>query len=354
MNLTKYKHSKYKLKPNKKKLPINDFTFDRVDEFNKIYQYAKDNFQLVKPTQSQGISVKSSERFEERYFVVKGNERFEMVIICADGCYRFLLHNQKQKGNDINGRKACREIYTKAVEYGIDFNKYMVSDGLKYKSEIVKPHIQVMDKFYIGKVIENVHHIDLNSSYASRISEAYPELKPMYDELYSKRKENNDYYKHVLTNSIGAWQSEHCVNPNDKRTSIPYALSNLSKIAVNGTRHKIEDLINKLENTGRLPLLTNTDGIWYYGSMYHDSEEGTELCQWKNDHKKCRFLMMSSGAYQYEEDGVCHTVVRGICNLDAIEPDRKKWEFGAIKRLNYIVTYKFVEGIGVVRNEEKF
>ena len=64
--------------------------------------------------------------------------------------------------------------------------------------------------------------------------------------------------------------------------------------------------------------------------------------------------MMSAGAYQYEEDGVCHTVVRGICNLDAIEPDRTKWEFGAIKRLSYIVTYRFVEGIGVIRNEETF
>ena len=99
MKLTDFKHVSYQLKPNKNKIPVNNFTFEQLDEFNEIYQYAKDNFTKVAHTQSQGISYKISERMHERYFVVKGNQRFELVIICAEGCYRFLLQNKKAKDN---------------------------------------------------------------------------------------------------------------------------------------------------------------------------------------------------------------------------------------------------------------
>lgn len=353
MNLKVYRHIPYKLKPNKKKIPINDFNFDRLDEFNAIYKYALENYTEVKYTQSHGISVKVEERYEERYFVIPSNERFELVIICHQGCYRFLLHNKKQKGNDVSGRKACMEIYKQASKFNVHLSDYMVENGKDIKKEIVSPHIMVLDNIFINRVLTNVNHIDLNSSYASRISEAHPELKPMYEDLYSKRKNDNDYYKHILTNSVGCWQSEYCVNPKDNITSIPYALANLSKIAINGTRKIIEEMIEKLYDTDRRPLLTNTDGIWYFGEPYHDENEGNNLCQWKNDHTNCKFLMVSKGAYQYEENGVCTTVVRGISNLDAIEPDRTKWKFGDIRKITNITTYKFVKGIGVIKDYEE-
>ena len=73
MELINYKHIPYKLKPNKNKIPVNHFTFEQLEEFNEIYQYAKENFTLVKHTLSQGISNKVSERLHERYFIVKGN-----------------------------------------------------------------------------------------------------------------------------------------------------------------------------------------------------------------------------------------------------------------------------------------
>ena len=351
MNLRKYKHKKFTAKPNKKKLPINEFTFEQMDEFNKIYKYVSTNFKQVKPTPSQGISYQIEDRYDERYFVIKGNQRFEMVVISADGCYRFLLSNPRAEDNTVSGRKSCIVAYDKAEEQGISFSKYMVDNGEEIKKEIVPPHIEILDPFWVGKLmtVKNVHHIDLNSSYASRICEEYPELTPVYTELYNSRKDNDGYFKHVLTNSIGCFQSEYCVNPNNKRTSSPYALANLAKIAINGTRAYVERMIKKLISAGRVPLLTNTDGIWYYGRLYHDENEGTELGQWKHDHKNCKFLMMSKGAYQFEENGKCHSVVRGICNLDALEPDREKWKFGDIKNLTYVVTYKFVEGEGVVK-----
>ena len=354
MNLEKYKHIDYIIKPNKNKIPVNRFTFEQLDEFNAIYQYAKANFKLVKHTPSQGISNKIGERLHERYFVAKGNQRFELVIICAEGCYRFLLQNKKQKGNEVMGQQACRSIYKWADSYNIDLSKYITNNGLEEKKMIEKPHIQVLQKLALGKPLEHVYHVDFRSSYASRICEAYPELKPMYEDIFQHRKENNGFYKHVLTNSIGCWQSLYCVDYVTRHKTVPYQFANLSRIAINGTRAKIEDMIKKLKRKGMVPLLTNTDGIWYYSDKgpYHDKNEGENLCNWQNDHVDCTFLMTSEGRYQYVEDGVCTSVVRGLCNLDAVEPDREKWKFGDILRIKDMFTYKFDEVKGVVKTYE--
>ena len=353
MKLQKYKHTEFSASINKNKIPVNHFTFEQLEEFNNIYQYCRKNFLKVNSTKSQGISTKITERFHERYFVVKGNQRFELVIICLEGCYRFLLQNKKKEDNTISGQQACRSIYKTADEFGIDFSKYACSaeKGIEIKKQIESPHIKVLMPTMLGLKVNNVYHMDFKSSYASRICEKYPELRDMYETIYSRRKENDGYYKHVLTNSIGAWQSQYCVDYKSRRTVSPYQFSMLAKVAINGTRAKIEEKIIKLKKKGCIPLLTNTDGIWYYSDKgpYHDSEEGNKIGQWENDHVNCQFLMTSSGAYQYVEDGVCHSVVRGLCNLDANEPDRTKWKFGDIKMMNNLLTYKFNEEIGVVK-----
>lgn len=354
MKITSYKHIKYVLKPNKNKIPINHFTFEQLDEFNKIYAYVKDRYMLVKHTLSQGISNKISERLHERYFVVKGNQRFELVVICAEGCYRFLLQNKKKEGNTITGQQACRSLYKWADNYNIDLSKYITTDGLEIKKQIEQPHIQVLNKLVLNTKLHHVYHIDFRSSYASRICEAYPELKPMYDDIFKHRGDNNDYYKHVLTNSIGCWQSLYCVDYNSRHRTVPYQFAGLSKIAINGTRAKIEDMIIKLRKKGMVPLLTNTDGIWYWSDrgQYHDKDEGDNLCNWQTDHINCDFLMCSEGRYQYVENGVCHTVVRGLCNLDISEPDRDKWQFGDIMKIHDLLTYRFDEKLGVVKTYE--
>lgn len=351
MELINYKHTSFDLKLNKNRIPINNLTFENLEEFNNIYFYARDHFQLVKATQSQGISNNISERFLEKYIINKGNQRFELIIICAEGCYRFILQNKKHKDNEISGQDACRVLYSFADKYNIDLSKYAVKDGFDIKKEIERPHIEVLQNLVLGIPLKNVYHMDFKSSYASRICEAYPELRLMYIDIYNQRKDNNGFYKHVLTNSIGCWQSAYCVDYKTKYKTEPYQFANLSKIAINGTRAKIEKMIKKLENSNRVPLLTNTDGIWYYSERgpYHDEDEGNELGNWENDHIDCEFLMTGPGAYQYVEDGVCHTVVRGLCDLDAIEPDRDKWQFGDIKKIGSLWTYTFDEKKGVYK-----
>lgn len=349
---TKYKHTEYHSKVNKKLIPPNYLYLndEGVSEFNRILQYAKRYYEEAPATRSRGMCNTTKWRFLHRFTVMPGNQTFELVIVCLEGCFRFILKNKPGVTNTIKGTKACREIYKMADKYGIDFSQY--AHGTKEtKDEIVMPHINMLWPALAGKTIKNCHHLDLNSAYASMIVKEYPELKEMYEELYSHRKDNDGYYKHVLTNSIGAWQSEYCVDYESRHKSNPYQFANLSKIAINGTRACIDSLIRKMMSKGCTPILTNTDGIWYSGPIYHDANEGNDLGQWKNDHTNCTLLVKSKGAYQYLEDDKCHTVVRGTSNLDLVQ-SREDWEFGAIMNSElsvekYKYTNKGVEKVWV-------
>lgn len=352
--LEKYKSKPHSIKPNKKKLPINRFTFEDLEEFNNIYKFCKTNFLEVKPTKSQGISNNPMEKYHSRWFIIKGNQRFELVIVSYLGDYRFILENKKEITNTIRGTTAVRQIFKKADEFGVDLTPYKCDskEGLKIKETIESPHIEVLEHKMLGKLVKHVYHMDFKSSYASRIVETYPELYDLYNYMYKQRKFKNEYYKHVLTNSIGCFQSSYCPDYETRRKVKPYSFSILAKVAVNGTRHLVEKYVNKLRENNFIPILTNTDGIWYYsptGKPYHDELEGTELGQWENDHCDCNFIMISVGAYQYMEKGICKSVVRGKCNLDYEEPDRKKWKFGSIMFMKDICTYYLDPKKGVVR-----
>ena len=360
MNLTKYKHIPFCWKPNLKLIPINEFkgfSDDNVKRWNKIYNYCKKNFMLVEPTRSGGISVSPKYNKHFRYFVLLKVQSFELVVLCDQGCYRFVIKNGKEKDKDaVTGRQACNTLYKFADNYGIDMTKY-ISDpisGEQIKQEIEPPHIKCMKPMFLCSKLKHVYHLDLNSAYASCICEEYPELKPMYDHIYSLRHENDGKYKKVLTNSIGCWQSEYCTDYISRHKAVKYQFAKLSKIAINGTRNKILNLLDKLRAKGCMPILTNTDGIWYvsYNGPYHDKNEGVNLGEWKTDHKDCDFLMTSTGSYQYVENGKCKTVVRGKTALDFTKPNRDDWEFGDILNIDGILVYKFDNEKGVYSTYE--
>lgn len=352
MKLSEFPHIKFTTNVNKKKIPIVEIPYSNYQLWNKLYLYAKRNCIEVQPTTSQGLP-NGRYKGHFRYMVTHINQSHELVMVVSSGCYRFIVQPSKLKTNTVSGRKSVIELFKVMDEHNIDFSKYSCENGQKVKLEIEKPLIQEEHKCYLNKVFNHMYHLDLNSSYASRIVEAYPELRQVYEELYHKRKDNDGKYKHVLTNSIGCFQSPYCPDWSCRRKSKPYSFANLSKIAINGTRKKILDIKNKLINKGMLPILTNTDGIWYYSSKgpYHDKEEGTNLCQWKNDHIDCKFLMVSRGAYQYIENGVCKTILRGSTNLDKVK-ERDDWEFGDIVNATKILNYEFDEEKGVVQYYE--
>lgn len=348
MNLERYQHKEFTYKPNKYQMEPIEWEFSKYEDFNEIYLYCREHFMEVKPTKSKSMPYNSSVKMYDRYMVVVSKNKIELTVVCHLGCYRFLIGNKRdEEKNPISGKESVREIYKEAKKKKLDLSKYKLDseEGEKIKSEIMPPHITKYGAK--GLIYENVHHLDLNSSYASRICEVYPEFKSLYDSMYQQRHNNDDYFKHVLTNHIGCWQSEYCPDVSDSGKIAPYQFANLSKIAVNGTRKLIELYINKLEENGRTVLLTNTDGIWYQGDIYHDELEGKELGQWKNDHINCTFLMKSKGAYQYVEDGKCHSVVRGLTQLDREKP-RDEWELGDIfnkKAVEEIYTFDKEQGV---------
>lgn len=355
--LKKYKHIKDALKVNKNEIPKTVFTFDQVEEFNEIYHYCLEKYIEVPCTNSGGISNDKKYMFFERFMVNVSYQQFELLVVCSEGCYRFILKSGKSKDNNIKGARAVRDIYQFASKYGLlDHLKGLsIKNGEQIKNEINSPHIAFMlHPNRYGKAIKHCYHLDLNSAYASEIIKIYPEFTEMFKEIYAKRHDDDGYYKHVLTNSIGCFQSKYCPDIDSKNfhKSYPYQFANLSKIAINGTRETIERKIEELKDFGAIPILTNTDGIWYYSPIgaYHDNDEGTGLGQWKTDADDVILLVKSKGAYQYlDQDGICHTVVRGKTNLDAVL-NREDWEFGAIMNNDMAIEkWGFIKGKGVVK-----
>lgn len=340
---------------NKLKMPVN--IIDNVDELNEIYYLCQqtEDMKYIKTTKSGAIPQKALTRFHQTYMVNVCKTGFELICLFFEGGFRFIMgFMKKAKDNTINGSTAVREIYKVADKLGLsdELRKYIVSseDGLKEKDKIESPIIETVKPVYNGREFSNVHHIDANSSYASRICEYDNKLKPIYQYMYDRRKEDDGYYKHVLTNSIGAFQSKYCVDYNKDATqrhrTTPYALSKLARVAINRNNDFIRDMMMKLIRSGRKPLLINTDGIWYQGDIYHDINEGKGLGQWKNDHKNCELYIKSSGAYQYKENGVIHSVVRGETRLDSIKPDRTTWLWKEIEHFDERITYEFDEERG--------
>lgn len=351
--LRKYQHTSFTWKPNKREMQPTEWAFTDMNEFNEVYQYCKENFMKVEPTKSGSMPYNRSVKLHSRYMVITSKTKIELTVVCHLGCYRFLIGNKRDEiTNPVSGRDSIRAIYNKAEEMNIDLTKYACSEeeGEAIKATINPPHIEAYCQE--GRVYTNVHHLDLNSSYASRISEEYPELKPLYENMYNKRNENDGFYKHVLTNSIGCMQSEFCVDLKTKFRSKPYQFAKLAKIAVNNTRRMIEDYIDKLTASGRKVLLTNTDGIWYQGDIFTDENNHANLGGWKTDHKNCKFIIKSKGAYQFIEDDVVHTVVRGTTLLDKEKP-REDWKFGEIFNNIVMEYYTFDEEKGVVKHGEK-
>lgn len=352
-DLELYPHIEWERDVNKTLIPIVNFRFSNegINEFNEIYSYCYKNFLYVEPTNS-GAFPNGLYKFNQRYMVVKSNTAYELVIACLKGCYRFILGNEVADDNTITGSQALRSLLKGAKKYNVIdlFERFEVDkeEGLKIKSEIKAPIITACGGC-IGKEFDNCHHLDFNSSYMSRLAEAYEQLRPLANHLYEQRHEHNGYFKHVMTNSIGCMQSKYCIDMHSEKMQKkkPYALAYFAKIAINGTVDKIEEYVQKLHKEGRKPILINTDGIWYQGEEYHDPFEGDGIGKWKNDHVNCKLYVKSSGAYQYEEDGVIYSVVRGRTHLDSIKPDRRDWNWREIDEYPDTCFYEFNKELGV-------
>lgn len=321
-------------------LDVND---ENAHLFNKIYKWCLDNIdKTITRTPSGGISIKFTNMKGEQFDIRQTGSCIELTILILEGWFRIQFRSKPSQddGKVIYGRLAFNQFKKDCKEkLNIDIDDYSVDNGQEINDSISRYQIKLLQRAYIGKTLANVHHIDFRSAFASGVIKDYPEFYPVYKEYFDKRRQD-EYYKQILTNSIGYMHSKCC----------NYRFSNIAKSAVDNTNNAINDMVKELRDNGRIPLMINTDGIWYYGDIYHNDNEGDNLGNWHNDYVNCKFRAKSDGAYEFiDQDGKYHPVIRGKTRLDRVK-DRSEWQWGDIFNIDAVeITYNFIKGVGIVK-----
>ena len=306
------------------------FTDENVKKFNAQVNYFKSiNLPKIKRTPSGGIQRRSfGYAWDSRKI---GNSAIELTVTTWYSTYRLVLTNNVDEDDNatkMTGRKAYIMMRREFKKDGIDLESYAIPNGKEIKkNEIEAPMIMATNHLQFGKTYENVHHLDFHSSYPGGLANHYPEMRPTIERIYAKRKSStkNGELKLALDASIGFFQSEYCtINKHG------YALANLARDAVNDNNERIRRVTAELVASGRIPLLYNTDGIWYLGEPLEcGADYGPGVGRWENDHTALKFRAKSRGAYEYIDADGYHPVVRGKTKLEEAK-SRDTWEWGDI------------------------
>lgn len=325
-DINKFKIPKTYLKPNSENAKL----------FNKLLQYCRKNeYRELKLTEKGTITRKGLILPAYNYSWCKlGCE----LIIINERCYRIQFRAEPPKDshdNLITGTKAYARFKAICLQnFGIDLNSYAITNGELINETIEKVPIKLGKGAMLDVTYKNVHHADFHSSFPAGLKNAYPEFAPVVNFLYENRKEVPEY-KHILNLSIGYMHSKLC----------NYKLAHLAKAAIEDNNKRVHLLAAELIINGRLPLLYNTDGIWYTGDVFSNEDEGTDCGQWSNDHVNCQLRIKSEGAYEFIENGQYYPVMRGISPLDKVKP-RSEWKWGDIY-VGSILTFSF-SYIGII------
>ncbi len=329
---------------NYKLIPTNliNINPEGAKKWNSILDslYNNKDLERIKRTTSGGISWNTP---LPAFDVRKTTNCIEITYLGMEGMYRIQFRSkesvQKDENSDVmTGSKAFKIFRKLCVKHGVNIDAMAIENGPEVKASIPKVPIMVFSEELKDQEISPAFHIDLNSSYCSGIAKAFPELAPVMEELYNNRKVN-PVYKSVLTHLQGYMQSLSCCGAK---------WAHIAKAGIEFNNEMIKKLATKLIEAGKIILTFNTDGIWYTsddGRPYEDEEQGTQLGQYKNDHKYCRFRFKSAGSYEFMEKEIVnvngqnyekwnyHPVVRGQTKLDLIKP-RSEWGWGDIYQEN--------------------
>lgn len=319
--------------------------------FNEIYCYLKNtDLNTIIRTKS-GAIAKNLRVFTNNNYawdLQKCSIGIMLTIILGGYIYVIKFGNYKTKKEpEIYPNQAFGKFSDKCLEYGIDLDKYKISNGPEIKETIENPMIAMLEHHDANHPgLTNVHHIDFHNSYPAGLANTHPEFRPIIEEFYSLR-DVDDMYKAVLNYTIGWMQS----NKNNRNAE----WAHLSRDAIADNNRRMEKVACMLEFTGRKIIGFNTDGIWYQGEIYHGLGEGKKLGEWENDYINCTFRAKSDGAYEFIGTKVKKNitkyfpVVRGQTALEASIP-REDWAWGDIYKTG-IIGWKFDEEKGVYFNE---
>lgn len=325
------------LNPNITQIPITRLPMNEegIEEFNRIYFLLKDyckDFHSIQWTKKHYIKRGRKIRLPQ-WDVSAKTSGVEITVLCIEGMFRVHLKTgflSKEALNDhkITGKTAFLKFKNICKNHGIDLNDFSIANGEEVKKTIPKAPVELVKPFYENMIFEHAYHIDLNSSYMSGVMTYYPELAEAVKEVYKTRKkakadkdeEKNKLYKSILTNTWGYFQSNY----------VDYSFSHLSKAGILFNNSLLEKITKGLREQGFTIIAYNTDGVWYTSMdnrVYHDENEGEELCQWKHDHCDCKLQMRSARSYHFIEDGNHKVVISGLTRLDKIKP-REEWTWG--------------------------
>lgn len=328
-------------------LKFNDEDMKKFNEFITFLMNDEVYEKGIRFCRSGSLPTNSIDSFFNRhkFDIVRTTSCIEIYVI-GFWCFRIQFRSVGAADDETNvvyGRQAYRMFIDQCRHNRIDLEKEFAIKNIGYAFAIKKtipiPPVWV-DKKYIDQELDNVHHIDLNSSYMSGIYRDFPILRPVIQYFYDGRKEHPEF-KSVLNATTGFFQSRGC----------NYKYSQLAKSAITFNNDYLNYLTKQLEKTGRKVIAKNTDGIWYQGEIYHDQFEGHNLKQYKNDHINCKIRFKSAGVYEYLENGKYHPVVRGKTPLDDIKP-RTEWNWGDIySEDTKVIKYKYDETTNEITRE---
>lgn len=330
------------------RLPIND---EGVAEWNRIITYINSlNLPKIIRTPSHGICTIGAYNKYDCYDISGNMHVYELTLLTFKGCYRIQLRNDPIKtknGKELNGPYALKYFKKLCEKHGINLDGYRVNNGVEIKNawkdeeeKIYKRLVYPLSYDLKDKEIENVHHIDLCSGFQSGLMRAFPEFEKPCRELYSKRHEDESI-KAIQVYSIGEmWSTRNGAQ-----------LINLAKGAIEENNRLLDDIICRLLETGRQPILVNTDGIWYTGEVYHDKTENHDLGGWRNDYINCKLRFRSANSYEFIHNGKYNVRLSGKSTYETIVP-RQNWVWGDIYK-GAVISYKFDKETGLLSKVEE-
>lgn len=344
--ISQYAHVPFTLSLNFMKIPITVFNTNDAgaEAFNAIVDECHEmSLNRIKRTPSGGVSISIDALASlPAYDIRANNSCVELTLISAKGCYRFQFRHDfnKDKGGEVSGHHAYYTFAKVCDSFGVNLEDYRIQDkerAREVKQSIPRAYIDLLPGFE-DLTIPNVHHLDIHSAYMAGVADAFPDLRSPIDYCYKNRK-FNPKFKAILTHCWGYFQSQF--------SPVYYGFSNLSKAGIDFTRREIERLTRELNESGRLAIMRNTDGIWYAGEIYHGENEGEGLGQWSNDYFYCKFRAKSRGAYEYDgfEDEAkarpaMAVIYRGHTSLDSVKP-RDKWEWDDLYNCGGVLGYYY-------------
>lgn len=335
------------------------WTTESVDLMNRMVEWLKESrYHRLKRTPSKGIA--KADFYNGWDFEQQGSAQCELVCtILPNWVFRFVIKSTvgpDGEAVEMTGRTGFLMVRRELMRYNIDITQFAVANGKDIKKTEIEPYFVAMSKWAKpGITYKKVNHIDFHSSFPGALAESHPEFRKPFEDIYAKRSDSrqNARLKIALDASIGFMQSPYC-----HLNGHGYALANLSRDAINGNNRKVRLISQLLEKSGRVPLLYNTDGIWYLGDpLTKGPMMGKAIGQWENDHLNCDFRIRSVGAYEYIEGGVYHPVYRGRSNYEEDHP-RALWKWGEIFKAGEPITWhiendKIIAGGAENGKEEK-